>query len=75
MSVSLTGYWEQFVQKLIASGRYNNQSEVIRAGLRALEEKEIDRGLIPKRLREEKLAVDWKPNTIVNRIRYADETD
>jgi len=43
MSVSLTGYWEKFVQQLIASGRYNNQSEVIRAGLRALEEKEVER--------------------------------
>jgi antitoxin ParD1/3/4 len=40
MSVSLTNYWQQFVDQLIASGRYNNQSEVIRAGLRALEERE-----------------------------------
>jgi antitoxin ParD1/3/4 len=40
MSVSLTGYWQRFVEQLIASGRYNNQSEVIRAGLRALEEQE-----------------------------------
>ncbi len=41
MSVSLTNYWQQFVDQLIASGRYNNQSEVIRAGLRALEEREL----------------------------------
>jgi antitoxin ParD1/3/4 len=41
MSVSLTNYWQQFVDQLIASGRYNNQSEVIRAGLRALEEREM----------------------------------
>ena len=41
MSISLTAYWETFVEHLIASGRYNNQSEVIRAGLRALEEREM----------------------------------
>jgi antitoxin ParD1/3/4 len=40
MSIALTAYWQRFVDQLIASGRYNNQSEVIRAGLRALEEKE-----------------------------------
>jgi antitoxin ParD1/3/4 len=40
MSISLTHYWQQFVDQLIKSGRYNNQSEVIRAGLRALEERE-----------------------------------
>jgi len=43
MSISLTTYWQGFVDQLIASGRYNNQSEVIRAGLRALEEREITR--------------------------------
>lgn len=43
MSVSLTAYWQQFVDQLIASGRYNNQSEVIRAGLRALEERELSK--------------------------------
>lgn len=41
MSVSLTTYWQRFVDQLIESGRYNNQSEVIRAGLRALEEREV----------------------------------
>jgi antitoxin ParD1/3/4 len=41
MSVSLTSYWQRFVEQCIASGRYNNQSEVIRAGLRALEEREM----------------------------------
>jgi len=41
MSISLTSYWQQFVDQLISSGRYNNQSEVIRAGLRALEEREL----------------------------------
>jgi antitoxin ParD1/3/4 len=41
MSMALTTYWQEFVDQLISSGRYNNQSEVIRAGLRALEEREM----------------------------------
>ena len=41
MSVSLTTYWQQFVKQLISAGRYNTQSEVIGAGLRALEAREM----------------------------------
>ncbi|WP_047685641.1 MULTISPECIES: type II toxin-antitoxin system ParD family antitoxin [Xenorhabdus] len=39
-SVSLSPYFEEFIRQQIDSGRYNNTSEVIRAGLRALEEQE-----------------------------------
>lgn len=39
-SVALSPYFEEFIQSQIKSGRYNNTSEVIRAGLRALEEQE-----------------------------------
>ncbi|HAX6831387.1 TPA: type II toxin-antitoxin system ParD family antitoxin, partial [Escherichia coli] len=39
-SVSLSPYFETFIREQIESGRYNNTSEVIRAGLRALEERE-----------------------------------
>lgn len=37
----MTNYWQDFINRMIASGRYNNRSEVIRAGLRSLEEREI----------------------------------
>ena len=37
MNVALSKYYEDFVGDLIASGRYGNSSEVVRAGLRALE--------------------------------------
>ena len=40
MTVSLTGYWQQFVDRQVESGHYKNQSDVIRAGLRALQERE-----------------------------------
>ena len=39
-SVSLGNHFEVFVEKRIDEGRYKNASEVIRAGLRLLEEEE-----------------------------------
>ena len=40
MNVSLTPELEQFVQSRVASGRYQTASEVVREGLRLLEERE-----------------------------------
>jgi antitoxin ParD1/3/4 len=39
-SISLGSYFEQFVRDQITAGRYKNVSEVIRAGLRLLENEE-----------------------------------
>ncbi len=39
-SISLGNYFESFVKSRINEGRYKNASEVIRAGLRLLEERE-----------------------------------
>lgn len=40
-SISLGEHFEEFVRERIAQGRYQNASEVVRAGLRLLEEHEI----------------------------------
>lgn len=39
-SVSLGDYFEEFVEGRVAEGRFKNTSEVLRAGLRLLEEEE-----------------------------------
>lgn len=39
-SISLGSYFDQFIQSRISQGRYKNASEVVRAGLRLLEEEE-----------------------------------
>ena len=42
-SVALGEYFEGFVKSQIASGRYNNASEVVRDGLRMLQDHEEQR--------------------------------
>lgn len=48
MNISLTPHLERFVGSRVASGRYQSASEVVREGLRMLEEREAakagDRG-------------------------------
>ena len=39
-SISLGNYFDQFVQSRISEGRFKNVSEVVRAGLRLLDEEE-----------------------------------
>jgi len=51
MNVSLTPELEQFVQSRVASGRYQTASEVVREGLRLLEEREQEREAATRELR------------------------
>ena len=37
MHVILTDYYENLIQRLVKQGRYTDQNEVVRAGLRMLE--------------------------------------
>ena len=51
-SVSLGNYFDDFVQDSISKGRYKNVSEVIRAGLRLLEEEENKTLALKKAIQE-----------------------
>lgn len=42
-SFSLGDHFERLVDRLVKNGRYNNASEVLREGLRALEDRERER--------------------------------
>ena len=39
-NISLTEHYDQFVANVVDTGRYQNASEVVRAGLRLLEDRE-----------------------------------
>jgi putative addiction module CopG family antidote len=49
MNIALTKHFEELIARLVSSGRYNNSSEVVRAGLRILdaEEKSLAAGSFP----------------------------
>lgn len=49
-SISLTDHQQSFVASLVESGRYHGVSEVMRAGLRLLEEREEQRQAVLQRL-------------------------
>lgn len=71
-SISLGNYFDQFIQGRISEGRYKNASEVVRAGLRLLEEEEnraialreaIQEGL------ESGIANDFEPKSHLEKIK------
>jgi antitoxin ParD1/3/4 len=45
-SITLGSYFDQFIQSILTEGRYKNASEVVRAGLRLLEEEEKKTALL-----------------------------
>ena len=51
-SISLGEHFADFVEKQVSSGRYGSASEVVRAGLRTLEEHEIRHQALQKAITE-----------------------
>ena len=48
-NVNLTEHFDRFIEKRVASGRFSNASEVVREGLRLLEQRE----------QEDKAKLEW----------------
>ncbi len=73
-SVALGPYFEDFIKAQIAQGRYNNASEVIRAGLRMLEDNDTSiaalRGAIDEGLNSGE-AVDFDPSAHLKSLKAA----
>jgi len=51
-SISLGDHFETFVDKRVSTGRFKNASEVIRAGLRLLEEEEAKVAALQKAIKD-----------------------
>jgi antitoxin ParD1/3/4 len=51
-SVTLGPHFEQFIAQQIAEGRFSSASEVVRAGLRVLEEQETRLEVLRRALKE-----------------------
>ena len=71
-SVALGAYFDQFIKDKIAQGRYNNASEVIRAGLRLLEENEAKLYQLRSAIQEgidSGIASDYDPKEHLNSLK------
>lgn len=63
MNVSVGPRWEEFVESVVKSGRYGSASEVVREGLRLVEEREAKLNALRERL----------DAAIADERRYSDE--
>ena len=78
VTVSLGTHYEDFIRANIAGGRYSNVSEVIRAGLRRLEEDEARLAAVRAALiegEESGVAEDFDPATFVQKLNAAYEAE
>ncbi|WP_420318748.1 type II toxin-antitoxin system ParD family antitoxin [Ekhidna sp.] len=73
-SISLGNYFESFVQNSVSEGRFKNASEVIRAGLRLLEEEENKAIALKKAIHDginSGIAQDFNPSTHLEKLKSA----
>ncbi len=74
VTVTLGPHFEEFIRANIAGGRYNNASEVIRAGLRRLEEDESRLAAIRAALKdgeESGVVEDFDPDVFLRKLNEA----
>jgi len=71
-SITLGNHFEDFIQNRISTGRYKNASEVIRAGLRLLEEEEDKVTALRQAIQEgidSGVAEDFEPEQFLNNLK------
>ncbi len=71
-SISLGVYFDDFVQSQVKAGRYKNVSEVIRAGLRLLEDEESKIVALREAIREGKesgIVEDFDPDENLKKLK------
>lgn len=72
VTASLGPHYEEFIQNSILTGRYNNASEVIRAGLRRLEEDESRLASLKAALEEGEASpdvTDFDPQVVLQELK------
>ena len=73
-SISLGQHYEEFIAQKLASGSYKNASEVVRAGLRLLEEREQKIELLKKALEDGEqsgIVTDFNPDEFLEELRQS----
>jgi antitoxin ParD1/3/4 len=71
-SISIGDYFDNFIQNRISAGRFKNASEVVRAGLRLLEEEENKIIALRASLQEgidSGIAVDFNPESHLEKLK------
>jgi len=71
-SITLGNHFDNFVQNRISAGRYKNASEVIRAGLRLLEEEEDKVVALKQAIQEginSGIAEDFEPEQFLKNLK------
>lgn len=59
MNVSVGARWEEFVNAAVKSGRYGSVSEVVREGLRLVEEREAKLNALREEIQTALQADEW----------------
>jgi putative addiction module antidote protein, CC2985 family len=71
-SISLGSYFDNFIQSRISAGRFKNASEVVRAGLRLLEEEENKIIALKESIQEgidSGIAYDFEPKSHLEKLK------
>lgn len=71
-SISLGNHFENFIESSVNNGRFNNASEVVRAGLRLLEDEENKIISLKKSIQEgidSGIAEDFEPKKFLDSLK------